>query len=157
MISYIISLSCRSLYLRRNQFYLPAAECLRSQLRFRAVKCAYFTLTCTAIHAHPAECLRSQLRFRAVKRAYFTLTCTAIHEHCTAIHAHPTECLRSQLRFRAVKRAYFTLTYTAMHAHPVRRRTSAGSLRPPTRPLRCALRLLHQNFLISFSIKLYRT
>ena len=133
MISYIISLSCRSLYLRRNQFYLPAAECLR-----------------TAIHEHPAECLRSQLRFRAVKRAYFTLT-------CTAIHAHPTECLRSQLRFRAVKRAYFTLTYTAMHAHPVRRRTSAGSLRPPTRPLRCALRLLHQNFLISFSIKLYRT
>ena len=113
MISYIISLSCRSLYLRRNQFYLPAAECLRSQLRFRAVKRAYFTLT------------------------------------CTAIHAHPTECLRSQLRFRAVKRAYFTLTYTAMHAHPVRRRTSAGSLRPPTRPLRCALRLLHQNFLYS--------
>ena len=113
MISYIISLSCRSLYLRRNQFYLPAAECLRSQLRFRAVKRAYFTLT------------------------------------CTAIHAHPTECLRSQLRFCAVKRAYFTLTYTAMHAHPVRRRTSAGSLRPPTRPLRCALRLLHQNFLYS--------
>ena len=33
----------------------------------------------------------------------------------------------------------------------------AGFLRPPTRPLRCALRLLYQNFLIYFSIKLCRT
>ena len=33
----------------------------------------------------------------------------------------------------------------------------AGFLRPPTRPLWCALRLLYQNFSISFSIKFFRT
>ena len=97
-----------------------------------------------------AECLRSRLRSRAVKRAYFILT------H-TAMHAHPPACRRCRLRSRAVKRAYFILTHTAMHAHPVRRRMGAGFLRPPTRPLRCALRLLHQNFSIYFSIKLFRT
>ena len=90
-----------------------------------------------------AECLRSRLRSRAVKRAYFILTHTAMHAR--------------RLRSRAVKRAYFILTHTAMHAHPVRRRMGAGFLRPPTRPLRCALRLLHQNFSIYFSIKLFRT
>ena len=31
------------------------AECLRSRLRFRAVKRAYFTLTYTAMHAHPVR------------------------------------------------------------------------------------------------------
>ena len=67
------------------------------------------------------------------------------------------ECLRGRLRSRAVKRAYFALAYTAMHAHPVRRRMGAGFLRPPTRPLRCALRLLHQNLQVLFSIKLFRT
>ena len=35
------------------------AECLRSRLRSRAVKRAYFALTCTAMHAHP-------LRFTAI-------------------------------------------------------------------------------------------
>ena len=129
---------------------LPAAECLRGQLRFRAVKRAYFTLTCTAMHAHPPACRRCRLRSRAVTRAYFALT-------YTAMHAHPPACRRCRLRSRAVKRAYFALTYTAMHAHPVRRRTSAGFLRSPTRPLRCALRLLHQNLQVLFSIKLFRT
>ena len=57
-----------------------------------------------------------------------------------------TDCRRCRLRFRAVKRAYFTLILIAMHAHPVRRRMGAGFLRPPTRPLRCALRLLHKNW-----------
>ena len=92
-----------------------------------------------------AECLRYRLRSRA------PASC-----RCRLRSRAPASC-RCRLRSRAVKRAYFALTCTAMHAHPVRRRTSAGFLRPPTRPLRCALRLLCQNLQVLFSIKLCRT
>ena len=89
------------------------AECLRSRLRFRAVKRAYFTLTCNAMHAHPAECLRSQLRFRTVKRAYFTLTCNAMHAHPVR-RRMGTGFLRPPIRFSTSADTPLTVRFTAI-------------------------------------------
>ncbi len=122
-----------------------AAECLRSRLRSRAVKRAYFILTFTAMHAYPVRRRTAPVSY--VRRH---APCGALYGYYIKIYkffflsnfAAPASC-RSRLRSRAVKRAYFILTFTAMHAHPVRRRGGAGFLRSPPRPLRCALRLLY--------------
>ncbi len=76
---------------------------------------------------------------------------------CLICNQSGAECLRCRLRSRAVKRAYFALAYNCYARTSGAAAHGAGFLRPPTRPLRCALRLLYQNFLIYFSIKLCRT
>ena len=120
------------------------------------------------------------IRSRAVKRAYFTLTYTAMHAHAVRRRTAPVSYVRRHApygalygyciktyKFFSIKlcrtgklpvpitftRGKTRLLYINLHCYA---RTcgaaahGAGFLRPPTRPLRCALRLLYQNLQVFF-------
>ena len=121
-------------------------------IRSRAVKRAYFTLTYTAMHAH------------AVRRRTAPVSYVRRHAPYGALYGY---CIKTYKFFFSIKlcrtgklpvpitftRGKTRLLYINLHCYA---RTcgaaahGAGFLRPPTRPLRCALRLLYQNLQVLF-------
>ena len=117
-------------------------------------------------YVHAPACRRCRLRSRAGKLPV-PITFTR-RQAAGADYVHAPASCQCRLRSRAGKlpvsitfsRGKARLLCTNLHCYA---RTSgaaahgAGFLHPPTRPLRCALRLFHQNLQVLFSIKLCRT
>ena len=62
----------------------------------------YINLYCYARTSGAAECLRCRLRSRAVKRAYFTLTYTAMHAHPVRRRTAPVSYVRRHAPYGAL-------------------------------------------------------
>ena len=69
----------------------------------------YINLYCYARTSGAAECLRSQLRSRAVKRAYFTLTYTAMHAHPVRRRTAPVSYVRRHAPYGALYGYYIKI------------------------------------------------
>ena len=77
----VINIYIISLYFNKFKSFQPPPECLRCQLRSRAVKRAYFTLISTAMHAHP-------VRRRTAPVSYIRrhAPCGALYGYCIKIY-----------------------------------------------------------------------